>query len=304
MYSIKRLMVGLDFTPIDQQLISYAYMLQDFLDIGKIVFFHTSKDLKLTKEQELCKGEGLSTEETFKACMLDNVKQVFKGEEKCQYEIALKHGKIPDDILKWAKAKDIDLILMGKKTGTKTADKIPGKIAKMSNSSILIYPSDSKKTINKIVVLVDFSEHSKTAVQAAIAMGKHKPVEITCLHVYNLPIGWYKTGKSKEDYTTILGGNAEKSYKKLLEGMEQGNASITLESRFADEESPAKVMYKFAENSEADMLVIGSKGRTQAAEVLLGSMAVKILELDKTIPLMVVKNKADNMDFLDALANM
>lgn len=304
MYSIKRLMVGLDFTPIDEQLIAYAYLLQEVLNIEKISFFHTSKDLELTKEQELCKGEGLTTEETLKACMLNNVQQVFKGEEKCKYEVALKHGKIPEDILKWAKAKDIDLILMGKKTGTKTADKIPGKVAKLSKSSILIYPSDARQVMKKIVVLVDFSEHSKTAVQAAVAMGQHSPVDITCLHVYNLPIGWYKTGKSKEDYTSILGSNAEKSYKKLLEGMEHDNASIRLESRFADEESPAKVMFNYAEKEGADLLVIGSKGRTQAAEVLLGSMAVKILELDKSIPLMVVKNKADNMDFLEALANM
>ena len=51
-------------------------------------------------------------------------------------------------------------------------------------------------------------------------------------------------------------------------------------------------------------IVIGSKGRTQAAAIILGSITEKLIRLDSTLPLVVVKQRKHNLNFLEALMNI
>ena len=52
---------------------------------------------------------------------------------------------------------------------------------------------------------------------------------------------------------------------------------------------------------KGDLIVIGSKGRTRAASLLLGSVAVKLLDMNCYMPMIIVKNQQKNMGFLQAL---
>ncbi|MEO1589498.1 MAG: universal stress protein, partial [Bacteroidota bacterium] len=47
---------------------------------------------------------------------------------------------------------------------------------------------------------------------------------------------------------------------------------------------------RFAENAEADLLIMGVKGRNHLDTFLLGSITEKVLNLNPTIPMLVVKN--------------
>ena len=71
-----------------------------------------------------------------------------------------------------------------------------------------------------------------------------------------------------------------------------------------DDNSPSDKIFEYAEEVKADMIVMGSKGRTGMASILFGSVASKIIGYDTTIPLLVVKEKEENMGFLQALLNI
>ncbi|MFY9941798.1 MAG: hypothetical protein WAK57_06455 [Desulfobacterales bacterium] len=40
--------------------------------------------------------------------------------------------------------------------------------------------------------------------------------EIYCLHVYSVPIGFYKTGKSYEEFAEIMKGHAQRDYMEFI----------------------------------------------------------------------------------------
>ena len=61
---------------------------------------------------------------------------------------------------------------------------------------------------------------------------------------------------------------------------------------------------EMALRSEADLIVIGARGKTDAATVILGSTTEKLLAVDKGTPLMVIKKKGQTLGFLDALFSL
>ena len=57
------------------------------------------------------------------------------------------------------------------------------------------------------------------------------------------------------------------------------------------------------DEQEADLLVLGSRGRTNSAAVLLGSVTEKMIRTTD-VPIVAVKKKGANLSFLDALLQL
>ena len=93
--------------------------------------------------------------------------------------------------------------------------------------------------------------------------------------------------------------HARKDAEKFLK---KANLShIEMVYKYDEDEEPAECISAFVQNNSFDMLVMGSKGRTKAASFLISSVAKDITKKLHDIPLMIIKEKNENMDILDAL---
>ncbi len=70
---------------------------------------------------------------------------------------------------------------------------------------------------------------------------------------------------------------------------------------FDDEDDPGERAYECATEHNADMIILSSRGRTGLASILLGSVAEKMVLYDSSLPLLIIKNKSENLGFFDAL---
>jgi nucleotide-binding universal stress UspA family protein len=64
------------------------------------------------------------------------------------------------------------------------------------------------------------------------------------------------------------------------------------------------MIFNAAKSSRADLLIMGSRGRSKASAMLMGSVADGLVRINREIPLLVVKNKNENLDFFDALLKL
>ncbi|MFP4339879.1 MAG: universal stress protein [Cyclobacteriaceae bacterium] len=310
MYQLKRILVCMDFSDIDEYAIRYASIVGKMMQSDTVYFLHVAKNLDLPKElEEKFRNVLAPVDETIKHQVKDAVNKYFTKEGDTETHIDVLEGTKPTEaIIKYAKRKDVDLIVLGKhsskhKEGPKVAS---GKVAELSHCSVLLVSRNKEVKIDSVLVALDFSDFSALALEQAQKFREQNPsLKIYGLQVYNVPSGYHKTGKSYEEFAEIMKGHAQNDAKKffkkhpeLKEEWCEVHYQLNNNNRVDDELS------KFAQEKKVDMIMIGSQGRTPAASFMLGSVAEHILHYHDNLPIFVVKEKNHNMSFLEALLKL
>ncbi len=300
MYKIERVLVALDLTEMDEVLIRYISTMAEHFQTEKIYFFHVANTFELPEEIRENYPDLLApTDESLKKTMEREINEHWASDYFCEKVVEVTEGNPSDKLLRWVDVKAVDLIVMGRKRSLKGAGVLPQRIAKVAHSSVLLVPETVNTGFHKIVVPVDFSKHSKLAVEEALEISDKTGADIQLLNTYDIPTGYHRTGKSKEEFAEIMKHNAENDLKKFIK---RNKFKEDLKCEFIlDEDSPADTIFSFAKGRNADMIIMGSKGRTEMASILLGSVTEKVINYDTDIPLLVVKEKEENMGFFKAL---
>ena len=95
--------------------------------------------------------------------------------------------------------------------------------------------------------------------------------------------------------------NALEDWHEFVEKREVSKDDFTFHLKFDEEDDPGERAYECATELGADMIIMASRGRTGLASILLGSVAEKMVLYDSNIPLMIIKNKNENLGFFKAL---
>ena len=211
MNKIERILVGLDFSPLDKEVISYTALIGSFLDVKKVCFIHVTKTLHLPDYlHDLYPELKKPKDEILKNDMIKEVEEFFKPKKNIETQFEVKEGNPGEKILKWADIKEVDLVIMGTKSELKGAGVLSGKMIKLMHCSVLMVPEKSVQKIDNILVPIDYSQSSKSAAEMAVQISKASGAKITFQHSYEVPLGYHSTGKSYEEFAEIMKKNAEK----------------------------------------------------------------------------------------------
>lgn len=300
MYEFKRLLVGLNLTAQDEAVLSYAGLITRTAKAEKIYFDHVSdsfdydKDV-LTENPELF----VPIDELEKELERKEVLKYYDGNPSTERAFEIHEGNALDVLLKKAKQKAIDLIVIGRKREAEILGTTAARLARKAPCSVMIVPFGSPARISRILVPVDFSNNCKAALESAIDIAKSNGLdEIVCQHVYRVPTGYHKLGKSFDEFAAIMKSHAERHMDQFLGGVDSGGVKLT--PSYMLDEHPVHAIKQGIINEKADLVVIGSKGRTAGAAVLLGSVAEHLI-WSSPVPILVVKKKGAGMGFLEAL---
>lgn len=305
MNSFKRILVGLDLTEMDKTLIQYTSMLTAVLDVDAIYFMHIAPSLELPDDIVQKYPDLLAPlDESLEKGIRNRVDQYFENDRSVDYQILVKEGNAADQILRWSGIKEIDLILMGRKRTLKGSGILPGKLAKIAHCSLFMVPEFSVPKISKIMVPVDFSKKSAMALAVGMDIRGVFGAELVIQNTYRVPVGYHASGKTYEEFANIMKGHAEENAKAFLSKNGVSPAQVQLTFSLDDENEPADKIYQKAQALKADLVVIASRGRTGIASVLLGSVADKMCQNDTDIPLLIIKDKNENMGVLEALLRL
>jgi universal stress protein A len=148
------------------------------------------------------------------------------------------------------------------------------------------------KKCDTILVAVDFSDSSDNAFQMALSMAKKFEAKLVILHVINEPVdlrGFYVPHISFEKLEEEVEGGA----KKMMESFCRQNIVD-----FDDYETmivsglPYEEIINKAGEQSADLIVLGTHGRTGLDHVLFGSTAEKVVR-KSPYPVLTVRLEED-----------
>ncbi|MDA0195177.1 MAG: universal stress protein [Bacteroidetes bacterium] len=302
MFQLSKILVCLDLTKMDEFVLGYTKLVATTMNTSKVYFIHINSyfELPLSVREKYPELYG-PIDQNLLQKMQKTVVQYFPDYKDHDPEFIVREGSTSEKILDWPGIGEVDLIILGKKSELKGKGVNPKKIANISHCSVLFVPEHTKMTLNKLFVPIDFTIRSTTAINQALAIRKNNHAAIILQHVFHVPHGYHYTGKTYEEFTIIMRENSEKNYEHFMSEHNYNIADFKEIYTFDDDDAPADKIYLDALNHDADIIILASRGRTKAASLLLGSVALELIKYDKEIPYMLIKDKRENMGFFAAL---
>ena len=143
--------------------------------------------------------------------------------------------------------------------------------------------------IHRILVPIDFSEHSRRALEAAVALARTHGASVHLLHCYPVNVG------AVSPYGLVIPESLDREVReaagaKLAEWRQTAAVDgVEMDDRVTPI-FPSEAIAATAEELGADLIVMGTRGLTGFRHVLLGSVAERTL---RTAPCPVLTIKAD-----------
>ncbi|HEX9661497.1 MAG TPA: universal stress protein [Candidatus Binatia bacterium] len=148
------------------------------------------------------------------------------------------------------------------------------------------------RQIRRILYATDFSKASARALDEAVRLAKQNHAELLVVHVIE-PVGQYAAGEDfggAELYMKIEEAaeqDAQRSMQKLMRKLQQARvkAKSLLLKGLAYEQ-----IVKTARSRKANIIVIGTHGRTGLSKLFMGSVAGRVVSL-ASCPVLTVRGK-------------
>ncbi|WP_370214356.1 universal stress protein [Mesoflavibacter profundi] len=148
--------------------------------------------------------------------------------------------------------------------------------------------------MKKIIVPVDFSDHSNYALEAASILAKKYNAEILALHMLEISETILTKGEADlQDETVFFIKLAEKRFNEFLQQDFLTNVSVTPIVKHFKVFSEVNDV---AKEHNADLIVMGSHGSSGLKEIFVGSNTEKVVR-HADIPVLVIKNKPSTLSF-------
>lgn len=302
MYPIKRVMIGLDFTLMDKGLIRFASALTELVEPEDIYFINIQPELELP--QEIAEAFPVLMEEPaehLRQNMLEEIERNFPnhGQWKDRIHTMVIEGSPRKEFLHQAEDLDVDLIVMGRKKNRNGTGIVPTQVANKAKCSVLFLPETPPEEINQIVVGCDFSEPARLALEEALTLRKRASheVNINMVHVYHVPMGYYKTGRTESQFAALMRQNAEKRLVKFTEQYELDLTGVKIHFVYGRKKSPAAVLKKMAKRHQANLIIVSARGLGGPSAFLLGSTTEKLLKMVDDQAILVVKDNDASPSF-------
>ncbi|MCO4769401.1 MAG: universal stress protein [Deltaproteobacteria bacterium] len=220
-------------------------------------------------------------------------------------------GKPATVVLRTAHEEHYDLVALGRSTygpGSRLGSDA-GAIVRKAPCSVLAVPHGADPSLGKVLVPVDFSARSAEAIETALRiLWASESPHLVITHLYEVHSAYGRTGRTEEEADAAQRAVAMERWTSFAKQFDFGE--VHLELRFEGAHTShilnshhARQMLALIDAAEPDLIVISSQGRSNAAGVLLGSMAARLVaEADRS--LLILRRPGDNVGLIEALMRL
>ncbi|MFZ3126422.1 MAG: universal stress protein [Rhodoferax sp.] len=142
-----------------------------------------------------------------------------------------------------------------------------------------------------ILIATDGSAASEHAAQLAVGLARTHGAKLTAVYVVD-PYPYIGLGEVNpmgfQAYMASAQQAAAAAHAKVDALCKQGGAPVALQVRLVEDVAAASGVVQTAVAEGADLIVMGSHGRTGIARLMLGSVATKVVA-ESTVPVLVAR---------------
>lgn len=194
-------------------------------------------------------------------------------------ELHTRIGHPVREIIEMVRALRADLLVVGVSgesghvglgaTATRCVRKAPTKV--------LLTPKGGEGRFEKIVACIDFSELSGPVMEQAVRIGEIEQSPVDAIHVFQMPWERSRWGPPPEDALRL-----EAEYKALLErrlreGFSAPSKGVEVGFELLKSADSGRAIVDYARHHHADLVVVGTTGRSALGYMLLGTTAEKVM---------------------------
>ncbi|MCP4591351.1 MAG: universal stress protein [bacterium] len=185
------------------------------------------------------------------------------------------------EILRRVRDAPADLLVLGSNGSSdpaRGAGVLATKCVRKAATKVLLVRELHVKQFNCVVACVDFSETSHRVVEQAIRVAQQDRASLHLLHVGVPPwevLSYIRppSAEAKQQYNSSL----HERLRQVLQCFEIETSGLGVELHVVEGKRDADGIIQFVERSAADLVVVGTRGRTGLRAILLGTIAERIV---------------------------
>jgi nucleotide-binding universal stress UspA family protein len=307
MYQFKRILVALDQSDNDKILFQFVSHICSKIEIDKVYFIHVTKTLEWPPEIIEKYPDCLAPlDENIHHMIQEQISTNLSSDLIPDSEILVLDGNPEEVLLKEVNIKEIDLLVMGKKSINHGTGRAARRMANLAQCSVALISNSFQKALKTefaMMVSVDFNESSLNATKTAEKIRRANDAKMILHHAYRVPSGYHYSGKSFDEFAEIMKKNAEDKMLKLINDAHLDTDKYKQLYTLDNKNNVAKNISDTAEKEKVHLIVVGSKGRTKSASIFLGSTAEQLVT-NTDLNILIVKDKKSNLDLLSYLTDI
>ena len=294
MSAFQRILVGMDLTAMDTQLLDHLPLYAGGDPAPKLHFLHVAYAMELpvmvggryTRELQ-----DLPIDQSSLDAMRSEVEPKLEPNH-FDAEFHVLEGTITRQLLTYANDHHVDLTVMGRKKHPAGTGVAAHRYLRGSEGSVLFIPETKLARLDKVVIATDFSEYSQLVVNRTLELIRQQetPPEIHFVNVYDVPTDLaYRISRTEGQFAQIIRENVESVVPDFLSRFDLSGLTHEFHLIENTRYNSAQHLVDFVKNHDADLMVIGARGHSVVSALLLGSVAERILRYNEEIPLLVMR---------------
>ena len=296
MHQLKNIVVGVDFSRFCQVALKQSIRLARW-DNAKLHVIHVidsevvddvqkSLDVEVEKFGEEVKA---NARERLDACLAEC------NPEGVDVEPVIAIGVPLTDILRLVRDTSADLLVLGMMGSSERAvgaGALATKCARRADAKVMLVRSAHAEPFKNVLACVDFSESSSPVVEQAVRIALQDKAQLHIMHAFYPP--WKvlhymaPTRQASPDYQKQYAQQLEDRLRMVAEPFQDDLKNLTVEFHLVESADMASGIVKFQESPGADLVVLGTRGRTGIKALLLGTTAEYVIR-ESTCSILAIK---------------
>lgn len=286
MHYFQRVIVSLAMAPVDRDLLRYARLVRDMGE-GRTQFSFVHV---LPPADGLAKSSGPALSLSEARAALSQVVAEELGPTAVP-DVKVLAGHLIDALLTEAAEEGTDLIMVGHRRDARGRRSLSRRLAIKAPCSVWMVPEGSAPRITGVLAAVDMSLPSAQAVSLATLVASRAKAAAGCtvLHVQSPST----LGFDEVEQDSLL-----QALERFLSPLDLHGVTVT--TRIEEAGSVSGPVGALVGELGLDLVVVGTRGRSPSAAILLGSESEHVL-VESKVPVLITKEPGERIGLLRAL---